>query len=91
MSTQRGEAPALHRRGLESAPISNVFARRRPSRIVPACILGFLAFSICFLAGHILAAIFGWHGFVYVGFGFGCWFFASAVVAFCMTGVMRDD
>lgn len=74
----------------QNGPSVNI--RRRPC-IVPALLLGFVAFSICFLAGHVTAAIFGWHALVYIGigFGFGCWFFASCIVAFAVSGVMHRD
>ena len=71
-----------------SAPVVNI---RRRSRLVPASFLSLIGFAVCYLAGHVLAAITGWHFVVAVGVGFGIWWIAACVVAFFVTGAVRHD
>lgn len=51
----------------------------------------FVTFSVCYLAGHILAAITGWHWCVYVGVIAGLWLIASTIVALFVAGACRHD
>ena len=83
--TQEPDASAIVH---HSAPVVNI---RQRSRLVPASFLSLIGFAVCYLAGHVLAAITGWHWLVYVGVGFGLWWIAACVVAFFVTGAVRHD
>jgi hypothetical protein len=72
----------------ENGPSVHI-SRRSP--LVPATFLGLIVFAVCYLAGHIAAVIFGWHGFVYVGVGVGVGLVVSCFVAFCLGAGCSDD
>lgn len=68
----------------------NVHISRR-SRIVSALVLGLSGFAVCYLVGHLAAAICGWHFVIYGGFALGVWFFAACLVAFLIAGAVHRD
>ena len=58
--------------------------KHRRSPFVSACFLALIVFAVCYLAGHVAAAIIGWRWLVYVGVGVGIWLIACAFVClFC--------
>lgn len=63
----------------------------RRSRIVPALVLGLSAFAVCYLVGHLAAALVGWRFVIYGGFALGLWFFAACIVAFIIAGAVHRD
>lgn len=68
----------------------NVHISRR-SRIVAALVLGLSGFAVCYLVGHMAAALVGWRFVIYAGFALGVWFFVACLVAFLIAGAVRRD
>jgi hypothetical protein len=68
----------------------NVHIARRSS-LVPALALALVIFAVCYLAGHVAAAIFDWYGCVYIGVGVGIWLILCAFIAMFIAGAAGDD